>query len=64
VGSGLVNDKGWSSGVGVGSGEVKAGTSVVAVWSVAEKAIGLAGTSVESKDNTSSNEIFWVSDGI
>jgi hypothetical protein len=41
---------------------VKAGTSVVAVEPVAEKAIGLAGTRVDSKDSTSSNEIFWVSD--
>jgi hypothetical protein len=56
-----MNDKVWGGGVGVGSGEVKAGASVVAVRPVAERVVG-PGARADNKDNTSSNEIFWVKD--
>lgn len=51
----------WGWGVGVGRGEVKLGKFVVAAWPVPEIALG-PGIRVDSKDKTSSNEIFWVSD--
>jgi hypothetical protein len=61
VGRGLVNDKGWSCGVGVWSGEVKLGASVVTVGPVPGRVSG-PGSEVDNRDKTSSNESFWLND--